>query len=46
VSIGATARYFLKNFLRSVFPEKIIDNTDTIVIMARKWVKLMDVIER
>ncbi|SFM91122.1 amino acid permease [Methanolobus profundi] len=46
VFIGATTRPFLKNFLMGVFPEKIIKNTDTTVIMARKWVKLRDVIKK
>lgn len=46
VFIGATTRPFLKNFLMGVFPEKIIKNTDTTVIMTRKWVKLMDVIKK
>lgn len=46
VFIGATTRPFLKNFLMGVFPEKIIRNTDTTVIMVRKWVKLRDVIKK
>jgi amino acid transporter len=46
VFIGSTTRPFLKNFLMGVFPEKIISNTDTTVIMTRKWVKLMDVIKK
>lgn len=46
VFIGATTRPFLKNFLMGVFPEKIISNTDTTVIMTRKWVKLLDVIKK
>jgi amino acid transporter len=44
--IGSTTRPFLKNFLMGVFPEKIISNTNTTVIMTRKWVKLMDVIKK
>ncbi|WP_201770284.1 universal stress protein [Methanococcoides methylutens] len=46
VFIGATTRPFLKNFLMGVFPEKIISNSDTTVIMTRKWVKLIDVIKK
>ncbi|WP_407282708.1 amino acid permease [Methanolobus sp. WCC1] len=46
VFIGSTTRPFLKNFLMGVFPEKIISNTNTTVIMTRKWVKLMDVIKK
>ena len=36
VFIGATPRPFLKNFLMGVFPEKIINDTNTTVIMTRK----------
>jgi hypothetical protein len=46
VFIGSTTRPFLKNFLMGLFPEKIINNTDTTVIVTRKWVKLMDVIKK
>ena len=46
VFIGATNRPFLKNFLLGVFPEKIVNQTNTTVIMTRKWVKIVDVLKR
>jgi nucleotide-binding universal stress UspA family protein len=46
VFIGATNRPFLKNFLLGVFPEKIVKQTDTTVIMTRKWVKIVDALKR
>ena len=46
VFIGATNRPFLKNFLLGVFPERIVKQTDTTVIMTRKWVKIVDALKR
>ncbi|MEZ5334795.1 MAG: universal stress protein [Methanolobus sp.] len=46
VFIGATNRPFLKNFLLGVFPERIVKQTGSTVIMTRKWVKIVDVLKR
>ncbi|MBE8540243.1 amino acid permease [Geoglobus acetivorans] len=39
--IGASERTFLYNFLRGLFPEKIIENTDRSVAVTRKWVRFV-----
>jgi len=44
ILIGATEESFLKNFLRGVFPEKVVRKTKVPVAMTRKWVKLTDFI--
>ena len=45
IVIGATSRHFLKNFLMGVFPEKIAKKTNKTVVMARKYVRLKDMIK-
>ncbi len=39
--LGASERAFLYNFLRGLFPEKVIKRTDSTVVVTRKWIKLM-----
>ncbi len=39
--LGASGRTFLYNFLRGLFPEKVIRRTDSTVIVTRRWIRLM-----
>ncbi len=44
--IGATNESFLKNFLMGVFPERIVQKTTRTVAMTRKWVRIVEAIQK
>ncbi len=39
--LGASERAFLYNFLKGLFPEKVIKRTEKTVVVTRKWIKLV-----
>ena len=46
IFIGSTAEPFLKNFLKGVFPEKVVKRTSKTVVMTRKWVGIIEALKR